>query len=75
MKDSAKYIKIVEWSEEDKCFIGSSPGLVLGGCHGLDEREVFDQLCLIVEETIGLYRKDNKPFPPATCGKNWANVA
>src|SRR5687768_10874648 len=27
MKDSARYIKIVEWSEEDQCYVGSSPGL------------------------------------------------
>lgn len=28
MKDSAKYIKIVEWSEEDQCYIGSAPHLI-----------------------------------------------
>ncbi len=28
MKDSARYIKIVEWSEEDQCYVGSSPGLL-----------------------------------------------
>ena len=41
MTDSARYAKIVEWSEEDQCFVGSSPGLIYGGCHGQDEREVF----------------------------------
>ena len=25
MKESARYAKIVEWSEEDQCFVGSSP--------------------------------------------------
>ena len=35
MKDSARYAKIVEWSEEDHCYVGSAPGLVLGGCHFL----------------------------------------
>ena len=50
MKDSARYAKIVEWSEEDQCFVGSSPGLLYGGCHGQDEREVFDQLCQVVDE-------------------------
>ena len=75
MKDSAKYIKVVEWSEEDQCFVGYSPGLLMAGCHGADERDVFDQLCLIVEETIELYKKDNKPLPPSSSGKNWASVA
>ena len=38
MKDSARYVKIVEWSEEDQCYVGSSPGLIYGGCQGDDEK-------------------------------------
>ena len=34
MKESAPYVKIVEWSDEDQCFVGSCPGLLYGGCHG-----------------------------------------
>ena len=26
MKESDKYLKIVEWSKEDSCYIGSVPG-------------------------------------------------
>lgn len=73
MKDSAKYAKIVEWSIEDQCYVGSAPGLILGGCHGTDEKQVFEDLCLIVEEAIELYRKDGKPLPPATSGRDFAN--
>lgn len=73
MKDSARYAKIVEWLEEDQCYVGSAPGLILGGCHGDDEKQVFKQLCVIVEEAIELYRKDNKPLPPATSGRDFAN--
>ena len=73
MKDSARYAKIVEWSEEDQCYVGSSPGLVYGGCHGPDERAVFEELCRIVEEAVELYRKEGKPLPPATSGRDYAN--
>ena len=73
MKDSAKYAKIIEWSDEDQCYVGSAPGLIYGGCHGQDEREVFAELCQIVEEAIGLYLQDGKPLPPATSGKDLAN--
>ncbi len=66
MKASARYAKIVEWSEEDGCYVGSAPGLIYGGCHGDDERAVFDQLCQIVEDAIELYQEDGKPLPPAT---------
>ena len=73
MKDSTKYAKIVEYSNEDSCYIGSCPGLFYGGCHGDDEQEVFNELCLLVEETIVLYKKDNKELPPSTSDKDYAN--
>ena len=73
MKDSARYVKIVEWSQEDQCYVGSSPGLIYGGCHGEDEKEVFEELCRIVEEAIELYRKDGKSLPPPTSGRDFAN--
>ena len=65
LTDSARYVKIVEWSDEDKCFIG----LFRGGCHGDDERAVFDELCTIVEETVDLYHRDARPLPPPTANQ------
>jgi len=62
-KDSARYAKIVEWSDEDQCYVGSAPALIPGGCHGPDEKEVFAELPEIVEEAIALYREDGKPLP------------
>ena len=73
MSLSARYVKIVEWSDEDQCFVGSSPGLVYGGCHGSDEKAVFDELCQIVEEAIAIYHQDGKSLPPATSGRDYAN--
>ena len=73
MRDSARYAKIVEWSEEDQCYAGSAPGLIFAGCHGEDEKVVSEQLCQVIEEAIELYRKDGKPLPPATSGCDFAN--
>lgn len=73
MKDSARYAKIVEWSEEDQCFVGSAPGLLYGGCHGDDEREVFQELCEIVDEVVELYHREGRTLPPATAGRDFAN--
>ena len=64
MKKSARYVKIVAWSEEDQCYVGRCPGLFYGGCHGDDEQEVFSELCRIVEDTIELYARDRRPLPP-----------
>jgi predicted RNase H-like HicB family nuclease len=72
MKASARYAKIVECSEEDQCYVGSVPGLILGGCPGDDERAVFKELCQIVEEAVELYEQDGRPLPPATSGKDFA---
>lgn len=73
MKESAKYVKIVEWSEEDQCYVGSAPGLIYGGCHGQDERQVFNELCQIVDEAIELHIQDGRPLPPPTSGHDFAN--
>lgn len=73
MKESDRYVKIVEWSEEDQVYVGSAPGLIDGGCHGDDERTVFDELCRIVDEAIELYHADDKPLPPSTSGGDLAN--
>jgi len=73
MKESARYVKIVEWSDEDQCYVGSSPGLIYGGCHGADEKQVFDELCRIVEEAIAIHPQDGRPLPPQTSGRDFAN--
>ena len=73
MKESARHVKIVEWSDADQCYVGSCPGLFYGGCHGDNEQAVFKELCQIVEETIALSKKEGRPLPPPTSGKDYAN--
>ncbi len=72
MKTSAKYLKIVEWSEEDQLFIGQCPGIIGPCCHGDDEAEVYKELCTIVDEWIKVYQKDGMPLPAATAGKEYS---
>ena len=74
MKPSDRYVKIVECSEDDRAYVGSAPGLIYGGCHGLDERAVFDELCQIVDEAIEFIQSSGKPLPPATAGRDLANT-
>jgi len=73
MKESARYVKTVEWSDGDACYVGSSPGLFYGGCHGENEQEVFAELCHLVDEKIALYYQQGKPLPPPTSGRDFAN--
>ena len=74
MKESDRYVKIVEWSEEDQCYVGSSPGLMFGGCHGDDQQQVFRELCQIIDEMIELYHEEGRPLPPPTAGRDLVNT-
>lgn len=74
MSKGDRYVKLVEWSEEDDCFIGSCPGLFFGGCHGSDAKSVFSDLCEIIEETIQLYEQDGKQIPAPMSGREFVNA-
>ncbi|SLM33143.1 HicB family protein (fragment) [Desulfamplus magnetovallimortis] len=71
MKDRDRYLKIVEWSDEDNCYVGSVPGWIGLCCHGNNEKSVYSQLCRIVDEWIEIYRKDGRMLPPSTSGKKY----
>ena len=72
MKESSRYLKIVEWSDEDKCFIGTCPGLFFGGVHGNNEKKVYADLCDAVEDTIKTLKKDGHPLPEATAQREFS---
>lgn len=72
MMASNKYLKIVEWSEEDGCYVGTCPGLMLGGVHGQDEASVYAELCEVVDEWIRIYEEDGEPLPEATAGRDYS---
>lgn len=72
MKKTDRYLKIVEWSEEDGCYVGSCPGLIYGGVHGDDEAKVYQELCQAVAEAVEIYEADGKPLPPATANKEYS---
>ncbi len=72
MKKSDRYLKIVEWSEEDQCYVGTCPGLMFGGIHGDDEANVYKELSQAVEEWIEIYEQDGEPLPKATAGKEYS---
>jgi predicted HicB family RNase H-like nuclease len=66
------YIKVVEWSEEDGCYVGSAPPLVGRCCHGDTEAEVFAQLAVIVDDLIETYNRRGLALPEADAGKEFS---
>ena len=74
MSKGDRYVKLVEWSDEDSCFIGSCPELFFGGCHGTDAKAVFAELCDIVDDTIELYERDARELPRPLSGRQFVNA-
>jgi len=72
MKPSDRYLKIVEWSDEDKCYIGRCPSLMLGGIHGSDETKVYKELCQAVEEWVKIYEEDGEELPVQTAMREYS---
>jgi len=74
MSTADKYVKLIEWSDEDECFIGSCPELIYGGCHGSDPKAVFAELCEIIEETVAVYSREGKLLPEPFSGRDFVNA-
>ncbi len=72
MKLSDRYLKIVAWSEEDGCYVGRCPGVMLGGVHGMDEVEVYRELSEVVDEWLQIYEAEGLPLPAFTANKSYS---
>jgi len=73
IKEAARrYLKIVEWSDDDQCYIGSAPPLVGQSCHGATEAAVIKQLQTIVEEWVAVLITDGKPLPEGTANRRFS---
>jgi predicted HicB family RNase H-like nuclease len=69
---ASRYLKIVEWSDEDGCFVSRCLGLFLGGCHGDDEVAVYKKLNALVHSHVASLLARKKNLPPATSGKSYS---
>ncbi len=67
-----RYLKVIEWSDEDRCYIGSAPPIVGQACHGATETEVLKQLKVIVEQWVEQLLKEKHPLPSPTAGKRYS---
>lgn len=72
MKNKHRYLKIVEWSEEDNCYVGSIPGFLGPCCHGDDEQAVYKELCKILDEWIEVHEADQVPLPEGALNKEFS---
>lgn len=63
MKKRDQYHKWVEWSEEDGTYIGKCPDLITG-IHGDDPKQVYADLCEVIEEVIVNFESEGRALPP-----------
>ena len=71
-KIASRYLRVVEWSDEDGCFVGSAPPMIGQCCHGRDEAKVYAELCQIVEEWVAIWDKDGTPLPEPLNAKKFS---
>jgi hypothetical protein len=64
MKVSDQYHKWIEWSVEDRVYIGKCPDLITG-IHGDDPVKLYSELCEVVEEVIQYFELEGKTLPPS----------
>jgi predicted RNase H-like HicB family nuclease len=67
-----RYLKLVEWSAADGCFVGSAPPIIGPCCHGRSEAKVMAQLSTIVEEWVEIMQHEGHPLPAGTAGKKYS---
>ena len=67
-----RYLKMLEWSEEDRLYIGSASPIISQCCHGDTEAEVLEQLVEIVEEWVEIFLRDGKLLPTPSAGRKFS---
>jgi len=67
MKTEDRYLKFVQWSDEDARYIGYCPDLFPWGgvCHAASEDDAYRQLTELVREEVEDLRRDGKPLSEA----------
>lgn len=66
MKTSDRYLKYVEWSEEDQLYIGYCPDLFPHGgvCHAATEVAAYEELSAIVSAHVTDLEASAEAMPP-----------
>ncbi len=62
LQNAVLILCVVEWSEEDRVYIGRCPDL-LTGIHGEDPVQLYAELCDVIEEVIEHFTSESRPLP------------
>ena len=70
MNATDRYLKFIQWSDEDSLYVGYCPDLFPWGgvCHAATEEETYRQLTELVREEVEELLRAGKALPePVTC--------
>jgi hypothetical protein len=65
MRETDRYHKWVEWSDEDGVYIGKCPDLITG-IHGDEPVRLYQELAETVDEVILHFKSQGRPLPQPT---------
>ena len=63
MKSGDQYHKWVEWSDEDKTYVGKCPDIITG-IHGDDPVKLYAELCDVVQDVVRHFEAEGRALPP-----------
>jgi hypothetical protein len=65
MKTEDRYLKFVQWNEDDSLYVGYCPDLFPWGgvCHGATEEDAYGRLCALVREEVEQLQAVGKDLP------------
>jgi len=63
-----QYLKFVQWEDLDSLYVGYCPDLFPWGgvCHGPSEKEVYLQLCAMVDAEVAELTTSGRDLPPVS---------
>ena len=62
MRPSDRYHKWIEWSDDDATYLGRCPD-VITGIHGDDPIQLYDELCVIVDDVLAELEASGRTLP------------
>jgi len=62
MKETDRYHKWVEWSDEDRTYIGRCPDLITG-IHGDDPVRLYAELTETLDEVVRHFKSEGRTLP------------
>ena len=62
MNPSERYHKWVEWSDEDRVYVGKCPDLITG-IHGDEPIRLYAELLEVVEDVVRHLESEGRPLP------------